>query len=178
LGGGSSGPAPTAAGAWYLVSSSLPWPSGGPHHRDLGPDAVQADGAVRPQALDLPLAFQLHAELGEERDGGVQVVDDDTDVVHPLNGHVRQHTDAASRQPGAEGTGGSVGLTVTPTDSVTLSDAYDAGERARTRRYGRRPWLVETLSLPRRLGCSVPHLGGFAGNSDAAWSGGVHIVVR
>ncbi len=46
------------------------------------------------------------------------------------------------------------------------------------RRYGRRAWLVETLSLPRRLGCSVPHLGGSAGNSDAAWSGGVHIVVR
>jgi len=105
----------------------------GPHHRDLAPDAVQADGAVRPQALDLPLAFQLHAELGEERDGGVQVVDDDPDVVHPLNGHVRQHTDAASRQPGAEGTDGSAGLTVTPIDSVTLSDAYDAGERAPSR---------------------------------------------
>jgi hypothetical protein len=115
----------------------------GPHHRDLGPDAVQADGGVRHQALDLPLAFQFHAELGEERDGGVQVVDDDPDVVHPLNGQVRQHTDAASRQPGAEGTDGSVGLTVTPIDSVTLSDAYDAGERAPTRRSGR-------LATPRR----------------------------
>src|SRR5690348_13965144 len=71
LGGGFSGPAPTAAGVWYLVSSSLPWPSGVPHHRDLGPDAVQADGAVRHQAFDLPLAFQLHAELSEEGDGGV-----------------------------------------------------------------------------------------------------------
>jgi hypothetical protein len=39
-------------------------------------------------ALDLPFAFQLHAELGEERDGGIQVVGDDGDVVHSLNGHV------------------------------------------------------------------------------------------
>ena len=29
----------------------------GPHHRDLAPDAVEPDGAVRPRALDLPLAF-------------------------------------------------------------------------------------------------------------------------
>ena len=28
------------------------------------------------------------AELGEKCDGGVQVIDDDGDVVHPLNGHV------------------------------------------------------------------------------------------
>ena len=68
----------------------------GPHHRDLAPDAVQADGAVRHQPLDLPLAFQFHAELGEERDGGVQVIDDDGDVVHPQNGHARQPIDARS----------------------------------------------------------------------------------
>jgi hypothetical protein len=40
---------------------------------------------------DLSLAFRFQAELGEECDGGVQIVDDDGDVVHPLNGHVRQH---------------------------------------------------------------------------------------
>src|SRR5205814_2104846 len=74
--------------------------------RDLGPDAVQADRLVRARALDLSLAFQFHAELGEERDGGVQVVDDDGDVVHPLNGHVSQHRTAASRHSGAEGTDG------------------------------------------------------------------------
>src|SRR5512140_1643432 len=39
----------------------------GPHHRDLAPDAVESDGAVRPGAFDLSLAFQFHAELGEER---------------------------------------------------------------------------------------------------------------
>src|SRR5438309_1147452 len=65
----------------------------GPHHRDVAPDAVESDGAVRPKAFDLPLAFKLHAELGEERDSRVQVVDDDGDVVHPLNGHVSEHND-------------------------------------------------------------------------------------
>jgi hypothetical protein len=70
----------------------------GPHHRDVAPDAVESDGAVRKQAFDLRLAFELHAELGEERDGGVQVVDDDGDVVQPLNGHVAEHKAAASRR--------------------------------------------------------------------------------
>jgi hypothetical protein len=66
----------------------------GPHHRDVAPDAVEPDGAVRPEAFDLRLAFQLHAELGEKRDGSIQVVDDDADVVHPLNGHVREPSDS------------------------------------------------------------------------------------
>jgi hypothetical protein len=66
----------------------------GPHHRDVAPDAVESDSAVRPKAFDLPLAFQLHAELGEERDSGIQVFDDDGDVVHPLNGHVCEHKTA------------------------------------------------------------------------------------
>jgi hypothetical protein len=86
----------------------------GPHHRDVAPDAVESDGAVRKEAFDLRFAFQLHAELGEECHGGVQVVDDDGDVVHPLNGHACQHTAAVSRQPGAEGTDGSAGLKVIP----------------------------------------------------------------
>jgi hypothetical protein len=47
----------------------------GPHHRDVAPDAVESDGAVHPKAFDLPLAFQLHAELGEERDSGIHVSD-------------------------------------------------------------------------------------------------------
>ena len=59
----------------------------GPHHRDVAPDAVESDGAVRPKAFNLLFAFQLHAELAEERDSRVQVVDDDGDVVHPLNSH-------------------------------------------------------------------------------------------
>ncbi|WP_222722387.1 hypothetical protein [Actinomadura alba] len=31
------------------------------------------------------------AEAVRERDGRVQVIDDDGDVVHPLNGHVTEH---------------------------------------------------------------------------------------
>ena len=60
----------------------------GAHHRDVAAHAVEADGAVREGALDLRLALQLHAELAEERDSRVQVVDDDGDVVHPQKGHV------------------------------------------------------------------------------------------
>jgi hypothetical protein len=41
---------------------------------------------------------------------------------------------AASRQSGVEGTDGSVDLKAMPIDSVTISDAYDPGERAPTRR--------------------------------------------
>jgi hypothetical protein len=59
----------------------------GPQHRDVAADAVEPDGAVRPEALDLRFALQLHAEFSEERDGSLEVVDDDADVVHPLNRH-------------------------------------------------------------------------------------------
>ncbi len=70
------------------------------------PVSFQAAVANMPSSVALRLAFQLHAELGEERDGGVQVVDDDGDVVHPLNGHVSQSTTAASRQSDVDGTDG------------------------------------------------------------------------
>lgn len=46
-----------------------------------------------------------------------------------MNGHICQHTAAASRQSGVEGTDGSAGLKVMPIDSVTLSDGYDPRER-------------------------------------------------
>jgi len=58
------------------------------HHGDVGSDAVEPDDAVHRRPLDLRLAFQLHAEFGEERFGSVEVVDNDEDVVHPLKGHV------------------------------------------------------------------------------------------
>ena len=59
----------------------------GPHHRDVAADAVEPDGAVHPRSLDRRLALQLHAKFDEERDGSLEVVDDDADVVHPLNRH-------------------------------------------------------------------------------------------
>jgi len=59
----------------------------GPHHRDVDPDAVEPVEAVHLTSLDRRLALQLHAELEEELLGGLEVVDDDADVVHPLNRH-------------------------------------------------------------------------------------------
>ena len=44
--------------------------------------------AVHPRALDRHLAFERHAEGGEEGKGGWEVVDDDADMVHSLDRHV------------------------------------------------------------------------------------------
>src|SRR4051795_6812439 len=59
----------------------------GAHHRDVNPYAVEPVDAVHPTSLDRRLALQLHAELDKERLGTLEVVDDDADVVHPLNRH-------------------------------------------------------------------------------------------
>src|SRR5437762_4029940 len=63
----------------------------GPHHGDVGTDAVQPDDAVHPTPLDRRLAFQLHTEFGEERFGSLEVVDNDENVVHPLNRHILEY---------------------------------------------------------------------------------------
>ena len=60
----------------------------GPHHGDVGTDVVEPDDAVHPTPLDRRLAFQLHTEFGEERFGSLEVVDNDENVVHPLNRHL------------------------------------------------------------------------------------------
>lgn len=56
-------------------------------HRDVTADAVESGALVGDEALDLRPALQLHTEFHEERDGGIHVLDDDADVVHPLNRH-------------------------------------------------------------------------------------------
>jgi hypothetical protein len=60
----------------------------GPHHRDVGTDVAEPDGLVHRRPLDRRLPFQLHTEFGEERLGSLEVVDNDEDVVHPLNRHI------------------------------------------------------------------------------------------
>ena len=60
----------------------------GPHHGDIGADAVEPDDAVHPTPLVRRLAFQLHTEFGEERFGSLEVVDDDENIVHPLKRHI------------------------------------------------------------------------------------------
>src|SRR3954454_1573655 len=59
----------------------------GAHHGDVATNAVEPDDLIRPRPLVRRLAFELHAELGEERLGSLEVVDDDENVVHPLKGH-------------------------------------------------------------------------------------------
>jgi hypothetical protein len=49
----------------------------GPHHGEVGTDAVEPDDAVHPRPLVRRLAFQLHAELREERLGSLEIVDHD-----------------------------------------------------------------------------------------------------
>src|SRR5215213_9580240 len=82
--GALSGSALTAGGVWNFASSIRPWP---PHHGDVGTDVVEPDDLVDPRPLVGRLAFQLHAQFGEERFGRLEVVDNDENVVHPLNRH-------------------------------------------------------------------------------------------
>ena len=60
----------------------------GPHHGDVGTDVVEPHGPVHPRPLDRRLAFQLHTELGEERLGRLEVLDNDEHVVHSLQRHI------------------------------------------------------------------------------------------
>jgi len=60
----------------------------GPHECNLDANVIQSDDEVHPVALDWCRAtVELHAELDEEGDGSFEVVDHDTDMVHPLDRH-------------------------------------------------------------------------------------------
>src|SRR6266567_1357785 len=59
----------------------------GPQHCDVLSDVVDPDDTLHPTSLDWPLALQLHAKFDEERNNSVKVVDNDEDVVHPLDRH-------------------------------------------------------------------------------------------
>ena len=85
--GAFSGSALTAGGVWNFVSSTRPWPSG---VRIIAMSARTSSSPTtrstqRPSTVGL--AFQLHTEFGKERFGSLQVVDNDENVVHPLNRH-------------------------------------------------------------------------------------------
>ena len=71
--GAFSGSALTAVGVWNFVSSSPPWPSGGPHHRDVDSDAVEPDDTVHPTSLDQRLALQLHTKFDKERNSSLML---------------------------------------------------------------------------------------------------------
>src|SRR5690349_19188358 len=58
------------------------------HHRDLDALRAEAGDAPGPFAFDRHSPFEFQAELGEERNGGIERFDHDTDVIHSPNGHV------------------------------------------------------------------------------------------
>jgi hypothetical protein len=72
----------------------------GPHHCDVHSDVVEPDDAVHPTSLDCRLALQLQTKFDKERDSSLEVIDDDADVVHPLDRHVPEHRDAVVCQNG------------------------------------------------------------------------------
>ena len=60
----------------------------GPQHCDVDSDVVEPDDAVHPTSLDWRLALQLQTKFDKERGSSLEVVDNDADVVHPLDRHV------------------------------------------------------------------------------------------
>ena len=61
---------------------------GSPHHCEGGPDIVEPDQFADQRPFDCRLALQLQAQFDEERLGGLEIVDNDEDVVHPFNRHI------------------------------------------------------------------------------------------
>ncbi len=82
-----SASAVVAGGVWNLLSSSPAVAVGRPKHRDITPDTLEPDEAVHRRPLDRRLALELETELDKERDGGLEVVDNDADVVQTLKRH-------------------------------------------------------------------------------------------
>jgi hypothetical protein len=61
---------------WNFVSSSRPWPSGGPHYRDVDSNVVEPHAT----SLDRRLDLQLHTKFDKERNSSLKVVDDDAEA--------------------------------------------------------------------------------------------------
>src|SRR5690606_32331458 len=57
------------------------------HHGNLDALVAQSGDATGPVSFDGSARLDLEAELGEEFDGGVEVLDRDADVVHPFDPH-------------------------------------------------------------------------------------------
>ena len=70
----------------------------GPQHGDVLSDAVEPDDTFHPAPLEWPLALQLHAELDEELNNGLEIIDNDEDVGHPLNRHMPERSGRRSRR--------------------------------------------------------------------------------
>src|SRR2546421_8719780 len=82
------GSKPDRVGRVELVELDATVAVRGPHQREGGANVLEPDQAVDRRSLDLRLAFELEAEFDEERLGRLEVVDNDENVVHPLNRHI------------------------------------------------------------------------------------------
>lgn len=87
-----------------------------------------ADPAVLAVKAPKQPQVELHAEFGEEGDGGIEVVDDDADIIHALNRHVPE--DIARGAPGLGSSRGRRGRGAHPVAEATigrpvLSDALN-----------------------------------------------------
>jgi hypothetical protein len=58
---------------------------GSPHHRQGGADVWKPDQLSDQRAFDYRLSLELKSQCDEERLGGLEIVDDEEDVVHPLD---------------------------------------------------------------------------------------------
>jgi hypothetical protein len=53
----------------------------------LHPGPLDTDHPVHPAPLHHLLALQREAQLDKERHGTIEILEDDADIVHPLNRH-------------------------------------------------------------------------------------------
>src|SRR5919106_6817810 len=107
---------------------------GRPHECDLDSNLIESDDAVHPVALDgCRATVQLHAELDEEGDSSFEVVDDDTDMVHPLDRHVADPRVCTSRVIADASTPSLSASTVRPATSDHVHIRRSRARRGATR---------------------------------------------
>jgi hypothetical protein len=85
------GPKPDCVGRVELVQLDAAVTIGRPHHREGGPDILEPNQLADQGPFDCRLALELEAQFDEERLDGFEIVDDEENVVHPLDRHVRDH---------------------------------------------------------------------------------------
>ncbi len=57
------------------------------HHGDFDAHSIQSSDAICPVSFDWGAPFELETKFGEELNGGIDVLNDDADVVHSLDSH-------------------------------------------------------------------------------------------
>lgn len=103
---GAFGSALTAVGLWNYISSSRPWPSG---VRTIATSTRTSSSPTtrgRPTSLGYRLALQLQTKFDKERGSSLEVVDNNADVLHPLDRQAESPwcgtTMVAASAPGTE----------------------------------------------------------------------------